>query len=126
MNLSEMTQQQIYDTVVAGLAEQGFKQSRKLLSSAPGVSTTCAYRGDNGLKCAAGHIIPDSEYKPGMEGAIAASLDFFKENVSQATLKFIDSLQQAHDGGSNPETMKEELCFVGNSYELEIPKVLRD
>lgn len=52
--------QQIFDEVVTALRKQG----RPSVNEAGG----CLYRGPDGLKCAAGHLIPDDAYSPGMEG----------------------------------------------------------
>lgn len=61
--------------------------------------TTCMYRGPRGLKCAAGHAIPDEVYEPGMEGlpfykvVNQYNLDFSPEEVEE-----LCKLQCAHDG----------------------------
>ena len=50
-----MNNQQVFNHVVAHLCIQGRKSFRKGQYS-------CAYRGDNGLKCAIGALIPDALY----------------------------------------------------------------
>jgi hypothetical protein len=65
-----MTPQEIFDTVVQHLRKQGSKsllteQQCRDLMEPPGA---CAYRGENGKKCAAGILISDEEYLPEMEG----------------------------------------------------------
>jgi hypothetical protein len=56
--------QEMFDTMVRGLASQGWERS---LASVE-MSDRCAYRGDEGRKCAVGWLIPDEAYRPEMEG----------------------------------------------------------
>lgn len=53
------TKQETFDTVVAHLRKQGCKSEN---------DDGCAYRGDGGLMCAAGCLIPDEKYNPKWEG----------------------------------------------------------
>ena len=59
--LAQATAQEVFDQA----AEHLLKQSRRSASEAGG----CMYRGENGLKCAAGCFIADDEYCSQMEGA---------------------------------------------------------
>ena len=59
----EVLQQQ-FNKVYIHLITQG----EKSLSEAAESSNGCSYRGDNGLMCAAGCMIPDEKYTPEMEG----------------------------------------------------------
>ncbi len=54
------------------------------------------YRGTAGRMCAAGCLIPDSEYTPAMEGAAVATLPFFR-GWSRDTVRLLTRLQRAHD-----------------------------
>jgi hypothetical protein len=129
-------QQDIFDRVYLGLKGQGFRPSVTLDN--PG----CAYRGAEGLKCAAGHLIPDDDYRESMEGYPASDLDFFKKKYDSEVMKFIDTLQEAHDGGfgrviddgvvvdlfyfcSNvaptPEGVKENLEVAAMYFGLTVP-----
>lgn len=54
-----MTEQEIFDKVKSHLLSQGKK-------SFQGIS--CAYRGDDGLKCAIGCLISDENYSSSLEG----------------------------------------------------------
>lgn len=60
------------------------------------IGSKCAYRGNNGTKCAAGWLIPDSVYKKDFE-SLSIELIFAFPEVPQATITFIGALQQAHD-----------------------------
>lgn len=53
------TKQETFDTVVAHLRKQGAKAEK---------DGFCKYRTPEGLKCAAGCLIPDSDYKEEFEG----------------------------------------------------------
>jgi hypothetical protein len=73
-----MTDQEIFDTVAKHLIAQG-KQS--LLPQVAGDSeyNGCAYRGENGTKCAIGCLIPDELYNPIIENT---SVQVFFDTVS--------------------------------------------
>jgi hypothetical protein len=86
-------QQELFNEVYRGLASQGFLQSL-----APG-STACRYRGDDGAKCAAGHLIPDEAYDEfAMECHIVSELDYFTSKYPQEAIELVRLLQTAHDG----------------------------
>jgi len=53
--MTRMTAQEVFDTAVLGVLSQG----------KPSINHTgdCMYRGPNGLKCAAGHVLKDQDYK---------------------------------------------------------------
>lgn len=47
----------------------------------------CAYRGENGLKCAIGHLIPDDLYLPQFEGTGIHSISPIKNSPTGEKLK---------------------------------------
>ena len=57
----------------------------------------CSYRGENNLKCAAGCLIADSEYKPAMEKASWRDLIKSRQVPSEHE-DLIFALQHVHDG----------------------------
>lgn len=59
--LKDATAQEVFDQVANHLLKQG-KRSRS-----DDVAGECAYRGDNGMMCAAGCLIADSEYVRDMD-----------------------------------------------------------
>lgn len=86
------TKQEIFDFVCSKLLEQG----RPALNE-----QGCAYRGDDGTKCAAGWLIPDHKYTVHLEGL--QSNDTCVSEVLIITQdpdldEFVLELQQAHDG----------------------------
>jgi len=88
--------QELYDYIVEAIVKQG--------RPSVGDNDRCLYRGPDGLKCAAGHVIPDSMYSPvriedksvdtlRRDGKLSESL------IPHAALIYY--LQRAHDGTSN-------------------------
>ena len=84
--------QELYDFVVAAIVKQG--------RPSVGDNDRCLYRGPDGLKCAAGHVIPDSVYSEDMEGLDLANMAAFGRRLKSLVphLKLLVSLQGNHDG----------------------------
>lgn len=93
------TAQQIFDTVVKWLRQQGCQSKAD--------DESCFYRGPAGLKCAVGILLPDSAYNLLMEGNTV--LDLVRENKARHWLpddlaneftthmNLLMDLQHAHD-----------------------------
>lgn len=109
------TAQQLFDQVVSHLRTQG----KPCYSS---VSGGCAYRGQNGLKCAIGALIPDEAYLPRMEGLDAGGiLQFLPDTLKQefaAHNTLLISLQKVHDEYP-PIGWEQQLQRVANVYHLQ-------
>lgn len=64
----------------------------------------CRYRGDNGSKCAVGHLIPDSVYNRTFEGRTYNNLRLAAPEVEKLlgseNISFLIRLQHAHDGAA--------------------------
>lgn len=101
-----MTPQQVFDTVVSHLRQQGCKSLSEERYDDGG--PLCTYRGTNNTKCAAGCLIPDEEYLSRFEGKnfqyilrIVEGLDKKKNFpvIRSLTdhLTLIDCLQRMHD-----------------------------
>lgn len=98
-------------------------QNAKALATSDGF--TCAYRGHNNLKCAAGVLIKDEHYHPAMEdkfadhprvaqGLIASGVNMNDQNVSS----LVRGLQTIHD--THPVTdWGAELVFVAKYFKLK-------
>lgn len=113
LNEEVITRQEAFDRVVRGLAAQGWERS----VSERG---TCLYRGPEGRKCAAGHLIPDDLYDPAMETWAAARQEVrcALPTVSDGP-GFVRDMQVAHD---HPEkTLKEDFRDLAASHELTWP-----
>lgn len=91
-----MNPQEIFDTVARHLFTQGkratdFEQSYN--------RTVCRYRTSDGLKCAAGCLIPDDKYDPKMEGW-AINGEKVRTYLPQFVIDniwLVVDLQRAHD-----------------------------
>lgn len=91
--------QNIFDTVVAAVIAQGARSQDEI--------GWCMYRGPNGLKCAAGHLIPDDRYDPRMEGNVIREVNNKFELGLDANINLIQALQFAHDNASPDDFVNE-------------------
>ena len=88
--LHQASAQEVFDQVVKHMIQQGEKSMD---------DDGCLYRykdGDKALKCAAGCLIGDDEYKPTMEENSWANL-VRKDEVPDAHAELIEKLQNIHD-----------------------------
>lgn len=117
-NLASATTQQVFDQVAAHLLHQNERSVRD------GKSAACVYRGDNGLKCAAGCLIDDTEYKPEFDQSIPAFGTSWGSMVKRGlvpkhnTEMFIEELQDLHDG-TIPSHYSHALRRVAETYNLK-------
>ena len=103
-----MTEQEIFDTVLTHLREQG--------EAATTDDGSCRYRGADGTACAVGCLIPDELYDPLIEGLtvvqiVKAAMPAPRQHQAQARapftritnhigaehLQLLQELQDAHD-----------------------------
>lgn len=133
--------QALFDRAVKGLASQGFAPSYLPDNG------TCAYRGEDGKRCAVGHLIPDAVYKPEMEGHNALDLlapgsswgaglratDLegmagydIDEGQEQELAEFLFGLQGCHDSTASPGVMRVELQDFADLHGLALPPELRE
>jgi hypothetical protein len=105
--MTPKTAQQIFDHVTVHLLTQ-MKQSmtrvlRTKLNCPDGREPieVCAYRGDEGCKCAVGALIPDDLYRPSLEGYRATSESVRSilvcVGVFHEHLMLVGELQTVHD-----------------------------
>lgn len=96
-----MTKQEVFDKAVGGLLTQGCQSLKG------GNKNECMYRGDNGTKCAVGHLIDDDNYRPNVEGhniyakevqvaLLASRVDITDDEI----FELLQSLQRIHDESS--------------------------
>lgn len=110
--LSSATAQQVFDQVAVHM----LTQKQQSLSYSNGVER-CVYRGRNGLKCAAGALIADEEYRPCMENKGWDELVFY--GTVPADHQFlIARLQEIHDTATWPKSWYEELSNLATSLGL--------
>ena len=113
-----MNKQQIFDAVVNHLAAQ---KTQSISPRPDGKGTQCAYRGENGAKCAVGCLIPDELYDPSMEGDNVDQLaDINKlpdDLVDHVSLLY--DLQFAHDYSLIVDDLKTNLRMIASLRDLD-------
>ncbi len=82
----------------------------------------CAYRGEDGLKCAIGCLIPDSEYSEKIEGG---GVHFLVSNTDMppslrgVDLNLLNQLQTVHDQ-HDPLGWENGLKDVARAFNLKV------
>lgn len=124
--------QEIFDTVWLGLKSQGFEGSFNTTECGP----ECAYRGEDGKKCAVGHLISDEDYQLDFEGygftedetcSVDATIRV-SAKVKREHRKFVSDLQLIHDtcvrsyeGTDIPDQIQKSMRDLAKRHELTIP-----
>lgn len=109
-----MTNQELYNKVRKHLLTQMAK------STFPSIQASCAYRGDNGLKCAIGCLIPDEHYSSSLEGYTARNEEVMRAaGLSIENINLAIDLQKIHDC-HRVEKWATKLDYVASDYSLEI------
>jgi len=106
--------QPLFDKVLASMRLQGYVRST-------GAAEACTYRGDDGLRCFVGHLIPDRSYRPDMEGSTVNMLHESGQVFSTLTyesLEFLEHLQSIHDD-EPPTRWEAALADLAEDYDLE-------
>lgn len=103
--------QELFDTVATHLLTQ-----KKRATNTHG----CAYRGENGLKCAVGCLIPDSKYDPELEGSCASARAVAKAAGLRGEQQRLlaEKLQAVHDD-DHPSTWHGALHRVAAEFNLK-------
>jgi hypothetical protein len=84
----------VFDEAIAKITTQGAPSMRAK-------DGLCLYRGENGLKCAAGHFIPDSKYEPEMEGQSIGQVNSgYNLGFSKNKMEALSRAQLVHDATS--------------------------
>lgn len=118
-----MSEQEIFDVVVAHLAQQ---------KRASQVNDHCKYRGPNGLMCGIGPLFHDSEYDPVIEGyqidkvlKKASELALWREGRGATVcarlghaVELLVKLQDAHDMARSLIGLRVELRTVASEHGL--------
>lgn len=106
------TAQEVFNTVVRGLASQGWQRSEV---DENGDGSTCVYRSPTGLRCAAGWLIPDDEYQSRWDEEAISWFSLERSGlVPSEHVMLITNLQQAHDSADSPEAMR--TMFLRYTY----------
>lgn len=128
-----MHNQELFDRVKTHLLTQMEKSEGPYNGNGDDI---CKYRGENGLKCAVGGIIPDDKYDPSIEtyvldrnmwaneeetlepGEIKLKQILIEVGVEEENTDLLADLQTVHDS-YQPEEWERELANVAQEYELE-------
>jgi hypothetical protein len=119
-----MTPQEIFDTVVTHLFQQGCQSS---------VEGMCLYRSESGLKCAVGALIPDDAYDPKMDHGndTNTGIDYLigsgllppdLQKTFERNITLLRDLQDAHDhdlSWGEEKFMKIQLENVAFGHKLD-------
>ncbi len=115
-----MNTQEIFTKVATHLLTQNAKSL---------ANSICAYRGDNGLKCAVGVLIADEHYSPMLEGmstryneVICAVRSSIGRALTADEWWLISRFQEIHDS-SSPEHWHDEIYSVASNLGLEMPVI---
>lgn len=108
MDYQNLTEQELFDVVITHL----INQKEKSIDS----EGNCAYRGVNGLKCAAGILISDDIYKPFIEGLNWLTV-VSKLNLPSKHQDLIQDLQNLHDDCM--EDYENNIKSIAKKYKLE-------
>lgn len=104
--------QEVYNTV----AQHMLKQNEKSVTELPDIGNACAYRGRDGLKCAAGCLIPDEVYNCSFENITWFDLVEY-HRFPEDHMKLISDLQTIHDV-YQPYYWRNSLASLAASYSL--------
>lgn len=121
-----MKTQEMFDKVVTHLLTQ------KARSLGPGPTgamwamlmqsggSTCLYRNDEGLKCAAGCLIPEDKYHPSMETVSVEGLPFFQDLCEDGDkqLALLRKCQEVHDQIEIPD-WEMTIKYLAAVYKLQ-------
>jgi hypothetical protein len=121
VDVRSQTIQELFDKMWTGLKSQGFKQS--LRESDEHGSTDCALRGDNGRKCAVGHVIPDELMNPCMEAqsAVNALVRNMWLEGTEEQINFMALMQNIHDESRTPILMETSIREFAARKGCKIP-----
>ena len=108
--LPQSTEQEVFDYVAHHLCTQNEKST--LVED-----TQCVYRNFNNLKCAAGCLIADNEYKGSFEGNSWEEL-IAKDLVPSDHEVLIMDLQHVHDG-FDVSNWGVQLSYVADEFSLK-------
>lgn len=111
IDLETASAQEVFDYVVSHLRRQGRKAIR------PGYKNhRCAYKADDGCKCAAGCLIPEDKYTPIMEGKTWRTI-VNQCGLSASHIDLISHLQWVHDF-SLPKKWEPGFLDVASKFNL--------
>lgn len=118
------TKQEIFDRVVRGLAAQDWRRSVETDIDGQGAGA-CVYRSSDGAKCAAGQLIDDASYTPGLEfnqvNTSPVQQALILSGVPSFLLRFVMQLQTEHDA-STDQRLRDDFLRLAEKEGLQWPK----
>jgi hypothetical protein len=121
---NEATNQEIFDCVWEWFVTLKNPRSMKNGSSLSGME--CAYRGDDGARCAGGLFIPDDQYSESMEMISFSYLATYKLPGYRKYADFIGSLQSCHDKAARSAEDVDGEGEEPAQFFVEIKSLLRE
>lgn len=100
----------LFQAAVCGLAAQGWKRAMAVGRDG---AESCAYRGADGTKCAAGHLIDDDEIPEGSNAGLGIrflAAGKTLRHIDSRDLVFVSKLQGMHDSNPTPLGMRAAFC----------------
>jgi hypothetical protein len=118
------THEEIFTDAVLALSKRGWTRSINSFNS-------CQY---GGIGCAIGVLAGVRYFAKNWDDNLGIISVVYHEGFSQyreifgdtVNVQFLQYLQNAHDGGKNPETMKERFKNLVESWDLQISQEIRD
>lgn len=107
--MTQLQRQIVFDIAAEALLKQGKK-------SCDVDGDLCLYRGPNGVRCAIGHLIPDAQYSPMMEGEPVRSLPVIEITNKGSVIK-LDDLDFLARLQNDIHDRVDECSFVGDLKE---------
>ena len=119
-----MNNQEAFNKSVLGVVAQG---GPSLVTRHSGFISRCAYRAENGRKCAVGHLIEDEDYDPYMERKSVTHLHLrgYLPKLSDVSVELLVKLQNAHDEILSDEHLGEFIVNakdIAREYNLTFPE----
>ena len=115
-----MTNQEAFDIAAVGMIKQG---ARSLVDPGPDGSNACAYRGEDGMKCGVGFLIPDELYDEDMEGLNAEGLIKRWPSLGLEDVAVLCTEIQAMHDEFDPDYWASELALMAKAYDLSTAKL---
>jgi hypothetical protein len=111
--MGKKVNQRAFDHVYVKLKEQGTKSVDE--------KGNCAYRGENGLKCAAGHLCKDSitEHEGTSFDHIDNIYSYILDEFFGVDIVMVTDMQEAHDSFLGDYGWENEMKSIAKKYNLE-------
>lgn len=115
--MKTLTKQQIFDRVATHLVRQREKSIRQGI---------CQYRGDGGLKCAVGVLIPDYRYREYMEQLTPGDRELNQvTRCGDDACQLLQQLQSTHDARTVP-SWPAALVDIAEQHGLDLDVLDRE